>query len=81
MKYITELGFETKPNYSYLRGLFQSGFKQKNNVPICLYREKESNENISHSVSFKRPYLRERKPCRPVNAEVSFFSVHYFLLE
>ena len=70
MKYITELGFETKPNYSYLRGLFQSGFKQKNNVPIYLYREKESNENISYPISFKRPYLRERKPCRPVNAEI-----------
>lgn len=70
MTYITELGFESKPNYSYLRGLFQSGSKQKNNVPICLYSLKESSENISCPISFKRPYLRERKPCQPVNAEI-----------
>ncbi|KZC09945.1 Serine/threonine-protein kinase VRK1 [Dufourea novaeangliae] len=70
IKYIAELGFETKPNYSYLRRLFQSGHKQKNDVPTCLYRVRESNENISFPVSFKRPYLRERKPCRPVNGEI-----------
>ncbi|XP_060817510.1 serine/threonine-protein kinase VRK1-like [Bombus pascuorum] len=70
MKYITELGFETKPNYSYLRSLFQSGSRQKNNVPTCLHPLRESNENISYPMSFKRPYLRERKPCRPVNGEI-----------
>ncbi|XP_076750468.1 serine/threonine-protein kinase VRK1 [Xylocopa sonorina] len=70
MKYITELGFETKPNYSYLRDLFQSGSKQKNHVPTYLYPMKESDENTSCPISFKRPYLRERKPCRPVNGEI-----------
>lgn len=70
MKYITELGFETKPNYSYLRSLFQSGSRQKNDVPTCLHPLRESNENISYPMSFKRPYLRERKPCRPVNGEI-----------
>ncbi|XP_053999545.1 serine/threonine-protein kinase VRK1-like [Hylaeus anthracinus] len=70
MTYITELGFETKPNYSYLRSLFQSGSSQNNDVPTCLYRVGESNENISCPISFKRPYLRERKPCRPVNGEI-----------
>ncbi|CAK9818872.1 Serine/threonine-protein kinase VRK1 [Anthophora plagiata] len=70
MKYITELGFETKPNYSYLRSLFQSGLKQTSDVPTCLYHLRESNENISYPKSFKRPYLRERKPCKPVNGEI-----------
>ncbi|XP_076175702.1 serine/threonine-protein kinase VRK1 [Ptiloglossa arizonensis] len=70
MTYITELGFETKPNYSYLRRLFQSGSSQKSDVPTCLYRVKQSNENISCPISFKRPYLRERKPCKPVNGEI-----------
>ncbi|XP_017876341.1 serine/threonine-protein kinase VRK1-like [Ceratina calcarata] len=70
MKYITEMGFETKPKYSYLRSLFQSYSKQKNDVPTCLYYLKESNENISYPICLKRPYLRERKPCRPVNGEI-----------
>lgn len=76
MTYITELGFETKPNYSYLRRLFQSGSSQKSDVPTCLYRVKQSNENISCPISFKRPYLRERKPCKPVNGEV--YIVNYY---
>ncbi|KOX73968.1 Serine/threonine-protein kinase VRK1 [Melipona quadrifasciata] len=50
--------------------LFQSGSRQKNDVPTCLHPLRESNENISHPISFKRPYLRERKPCRPVNGEI-----------
>ena len=70
MKYITELGFETKPDYSYLRSLFQSGSSKQNEVPTCLYRARESDENISYPIAFKRPYLRERKPCRPVNGEI-----------
>lgn len=70
MKCITELGFETKPNYSYLRSLFQPG-PAKNDVPICS-NPKESNENMPYPIYFKRPYLRERKPCRPVNGEVSY---------
>ncbi|XP_076237085.1 serine/threonine-protein kinase VRK1 isoform X2 [Calliopsis andreniformis] len=70
MKYITELGFETKPNYSYLRSLFQCGSTKQSDVPTCLYPAKESSENISYLISFKRPYLRERKPCRPVNGEI-----------
>ena len=70
MKCITELEFETKPNYSYLRNLFLRSGSQDGNIPICLYNMKESNENLTSSIFFERPYLRERKPCRPVNGEV-----------
>ncbi|XP_018368148.1 PREDICTED: serine/threonine-protein kinase VRK1-like [Trachymyrmex cornetzi] len=70
MKCITELEFETKPNYSYLRNLFLRSGSQNGNIPICLYNMKESNENITSSIFFERPYLRERKPCRPVNGEI-----------
>ncbi|XP_077261868.1 serine/threonine-protein kinase VRK1 isoform X1 [Temnothorax americanus] len=69
MKYITELEFETKPNYSYLRNLFLHS-SQGGNIPTCLYNMKESNENLTSSIFFERPYLRERKPCRPVNGEI-----------
>lgn len=72
MKYITELEFETKPNYSYLRNLFLYGGSQDGNIPSYLYYMKESNENFTCSTFFERPYLRERKPCRPVNGEVKF---------
>lgn len=75
MTYITELRFETRPNYSYLRSLFQSGSRQKTDVPTCLYPVGVSNENISYPMSFKRPYLRERKPCKPVNGEVFFILI------
>lgn len=69
MKYITELEFETKPNYTYLRNLFLHS-SQDGNIPTCLYSMKESNENLTSSIFFERPYLRERKPCRPVNGEI-----------
>ncbi|XP_015188992.1 PREDICTED: serine/threonine-protein kinase VRK1-like isoform X2 [Polistes dominula] len=70
MKYITELSFESKPNYSYLRSLFQFGTNQERCVPTCLFNNiQESNENTC-ATSIKRPYLRERKPCRPVNGEI-----------
>ncbi|KAI4491001.1 hypothetical protein M0802_010577 [Mischocyttarus mexicanus] len=69
MKYITELDFESKPNYSYLRSLFQPGTNQESKVPTCLFNIQESNENTC-ATSIKRPYLRERKPCRPVNGEI-----------
>ncbi|XP_043489088.1 serine/threonine-protein kinase VRK1-like isoform X2 [Polistes fuscatus] len=69
MKYITELGFESKPNYSYLRSLFQPGTNQESKVPTCLFNIQESNENTCATL-IKRPYLRERKPCRPVNGEI-----------
>lgn len=72
MKYITELEFETKPNYSYLRNLFLHS-SQDGSIPICLYNMKESNENLTSSIFFERPYLRERKPCRPVNGEVKIY--------
>lgn len=72
MKYITELGFETKPNYFYLRNLFLYGGCQDGNIPMYLFNMKESNENFTCSTFFERPYLRERKPCRPVNGEVKF---------
>lgn len=68
MKYIAELDFESKPNYSYLRSLFQPGTSQESKVPTCLFNI-ESNENTC-ATSIKRPYLRERKPCRPVNGEI-----------
>ncbi|XP_066597581.1 serine/threonine-protein kinase VRK1-like isoform X2 [Prorops nasuta] len=70
MKYIADLGFETKPNYSYLRGLFQNVSYQETNVPTFLFNMDESNENISCAKSYKRPNLRERRPCRPVNGEI-----------
>jgi len=70
MQYVTELGFETKPNYFYLRNLFLHNGIQESNIPTCLYNMHESNENLTSSVFFERPYLRERKPCRPVNGEV-----------
>lgn len=70
MKYITELGFETNPNYSYLRHLFLYSGSQDGNIPTYLYSMKESNENFTCSTFFERPYLRERKPCRPVNGEI-----------
>ncbi|XP_014467699.1 PREDICTED: serine/threonine-protein kinase VRK1-like [Dinoponera quadriceps] len=70
MKYITELEFETKPNYTYLRNLFIYGGSQDGNIPSYLYYMKESNENLTCSTFFERPYLRERKPCRPVNGEI-----------
>ncbi|KAG7206453.1 hypothetical protein KM043_003806 [Ampulex compressa] len=70
MRYISKLGFETKPNYSYLRGLFQYGSSQESNVPTCLYGMRECNENISCATSFRRPYLRERRPCKPVNGDI-----------
>ncbi|KAL2738824.1 serine/threonine-protein kinase VRK1-like [Vespula squamosa] len=69
MKYITELDFESKPNYSYLRSLFQPGTNQESKVPTCLFNIHESNENTC-ATSIRRPYLRERKPCRPVNGEI-----------
>lgn len=70
MKYITELGFESKPNYFYLRNLFLYGGNQDGNIPTHIYNMKESNENLTCFTFFERPYLRERKPCRPVNGEV-----------
>lgn len=80
MKYITELEFETKPNYSYLRNLFLHS-SQDGNIPICLYNMKESNENLTTSIFFERPYLRERKPCRPVNGEVKIYlNLKYLLI-
>jgi len=70
MKYVTELEFETKPNYSYLRNLFVRSSSQDSNIPTCLYSMKESNENLTSAIFFERPYLRERRPCKPVNGEV-----------
>ncbi|XP_012234533.1 serine/threonine-protein kinase VRK1-like [Linepithema humile] len=67
MEYVAELEFETKPNYFYLRNLF---LHQDGNIPTCLYNMKESSENLTTSIFFERPYLRERKPCRPVNGEI-----------
>lgn len=72
IKYVTELEFETKPNYSYLRNLFIRSGSQDNNIPTCLYSMKESNENLTSAIFFERPYLRERRPCKPVNGEVKF---------
>lgn len=72
MKYVTELEFETKPNYSYLRNLFVRSGSQDGNIPTCLYSMKESNENLTSAIFFERPYLRERRPCKPVNGEVNF---------
>lgn len=72
MKYVTDLKFESKPNYSYLRNLFLHGGNHNDNNSKYFGDIKESNENLTNSVFFERPYLRERKPCRPVNGEVKF---------
>ncbi|XP_012277014.1 serine/threonine-protein kinase VRK1 [Orussus abietinus] len=67
MKYIAGLGFETRPNYSYLRSLFEHN---TNFDPYTsIFDDQSTNENILCFKSFKRPYLRERKPCRPMNSQ------------
>ncbi|XP_051153821.1 serine/threonine-protein kinase VRK1-like [Leptopilina boulardi] len=67
--YISRLGFETKPNYTYLRNLFCQGSMFEENI-LTLVNKGITNENFSRCKFDSLPYLRERKPCRPVNGEI-----------
>ena len=67
MKYVCNLKFHSRPDYSYLRSLFS---KNMNFDYLFCKKNVAPNENFITSVDYKRRYLRERKPCRPVNGEV-----------
>ncbi|KAK0082161.1 hypothetical protein PV326_007312 [Microctonus aethiopoides] len=70
MKYIASLDFEAKPNYTYLRNLFhRGGNKIERNLSQLTRRKRVSDENTSCDRPIKMPYLRERRPCKPVNGE------------
>ncbi|CAD6223112.1 GSCOCG00005400001-RA-CDS [Cotesia congregata] len=69
MKYIASLDFEAKPNYSYLRSLFNRGGKIERTPQSTVRRKRISDENNSCERPIKMPYLRERRPCKPVNGE------------
>lgn len=69
MKYIATLDFEAKPNYSFLRNLFHQGGKIDRSLSQTVKRKRVSDENISCDKPAKIPYLRDRRPCKPVNGE------------
>ncbi|XP_015594591.1 serine/threonine-protein kinase VRK1 [Cephus cinctus] len=69
MEYIADLKFETRPNYSYLRCLFARGITRDGPMASLPFIKRSSNENLSFAKLDKRPYLRERRPCKPVNGE------------
>ncbi|XP_034948889.1 serine/threonine-protein kinase VRK1-like [Chelonus insularis] len=69
MKYIATLDFEAKPNYSYLRNLFRQGGRLGRNSSQLSRCKRVSDENIPCDKPVKIPYLRERRPCKPVNGE------------
>ncbi|XP_031779043.1 serine/threonine-protein kinase VRK1 [Nasonia vitripennis] len=67
MKYISNLKFESRPDYAYLRSLFRQDMSFES---LFGKRMSYANENSSPVKTSKRQCLRERKPCRPVNGEV-----------
>ncbi|XP_011500570.1 PREDICTED: serine/threonine-protein kinase VRK1-like [Ceratosolen solmsi marchali] len=67
MKYIANLKFESKPDYEYLRSLFRQDLSLESLFGNKMFF---ANENSSSIKNHKKPYLRERKPCRQVNGEV-----------
>ncbi|XP_043281198.1 serine/threonine-protein kinase VRK1-like [Venturia canescens] len=68
MKRIAALDFEEKPDYDNLRNLFRpKGYDEEK--PLSIYKKRVADENISVFQPFKMPYLRERRPCKPVNGE------------
>ena len=67
MKYIAHLKFESRPDYAYLRSLFRH---DQSFETLFGKRMSFANENSPTKIEAKKPYLRERKPCRPVNGEV-----------
>ncbi|XP_015518209.1 serine/threonine-protein kinase VRK1 [Neodiprion lecontei] len=80
MQYVANLGFETRPDYNFLRSLFsRSAWKNDTTVasPNSLVSSKKThkrtpNENISYLKPMKRLCIRNaaRKPCVPVNCEM-----------
>lgn len=71
MKYLVTLKFESRPDYAYLRSLFR---QDMNFESLFGKRMSYANENHSPKDTYRRPNLRERKPCRPVNGEVRIFN-------
>ncbi|XP_043271338.1 serine/threonine-protein kinase VRK1-like isoform X2 [Venturia canescens] len=67
MKYIAALEFEEKPNYTSLRNLFRLDNDEK--ISKSIHAKRIPDENMSAFQPFKMPYLRERRPCKPVNGE------------
>lgn len=68
MKYITNLKFESRPNYAYLRSLFRQDLSFES---LFGKRKSFANENsVMIEKNNNKPNLRERKPCRPLNREV-----------
>lgn len=77
MKSIAALDFEEKPDYDYLRNLFRpKGYDEEKSSSIC--GKRVADENISGFRQFKMPYLRERRPCKPVNGEVQMRGLFFF---
>ena len=68
MEYIANLKFESRPDYAYLRSLFRQNISFES---LFGNRMSYANENSLAFASQHKPFLRERKPCRPVNGEVS----------
>ncbi|XP_011300000.1 serine/threonine-protein kinase VRK1 [Fopius arisanus] len=82
MKYIATLDFEAKPNYSYLRSLFTPrGKAEREGLASSLGKRLVADENISYLRPKKMPYLRERRPCKPVNCEGRITRNHQALVE
>lgn len=75
MKYIANLKFESRPDYAYLRSLFREDLSFEK---LFGKRKSFANENCISDRTPKRPNLRERRPCKPVNGEVVFFPFYLF---
>ncbi|KAJ8687266.1 hypothetical protein QAD02_023060 [Eretmocerus hayati] len=67
MTYIANLKFESRPDYAYLRSLFRQDLSFEK---LFGKRYSYANENYTAVETPKKPFLRGRKPCRPVNGEV-----------
>ncbi|XP_012250940.2 serine/threonine-protein kinase VRK1-like isoform X2 [Athalia rosae] len=71
MEYVAKLGFETRPDYNYLRSLFSRSVWQ-NDISMKKSHKRPPNENKSYGKPIKRLCVRNsgRKPCVPVNCEM-----------
>lgn len=81
MKYIATLDFETRPNYAYLRNLFRRGAYVEEDSPTSPYAKRVADENISSLKPSSMPYLRDRRPCRPINGEVRPINIQIYRCE
>lgn len=89
MQYVAQLGFETRPDYHFLRSLFwRSAWKNDNffvtpnlSMPLRKSCKRTPNENLSDSMPVKRLCIRNsaRKPCVPVNCEVRIDLFVFFI--